>query len=184
MIHQKRHHGHENNVWSGYGTIRSTMTRIASTLLIPYWNCFNLFHSLTKNEERHTVGNEPLNKLQFQPGNESLNDLQFQPCTPVPSSVPTSTNTPFLLKTASSSLFRLPERSTDANHSRNKVTSSSKRTELMDPATFKLVSEHQKEYSVQDKTIRSHDPITIARKKQSNTFWTSTTKIARKKKKR
>ena len=36
----------------------------------------------------------------------------------------------------------------------------------MDPATFKLVLEHQKEYSVQDKTIRSHDPITIARKKQ------------------
>ena len=53
----------------------------------------------------------------------------------------------------------------------------------MDPTTFKLVLEHQKEYSVQDKTILSHDPITIARKKQWNTFWTSTTKIARKKKK-
>ena len=53
----------------------------------------------------------------------------------------------------------------------------------MDPATFKLVLEHQKEYSIQDKTSRSCDPITIARKKQWNTFWTSTTKLARKKKK-
>ena len=39
----------QKNVWSSYRTIQSTMTRIASTLLIPYWNCFNLFHSLTKN---------------------------------------------------------------------------------------------------------------------------------------
>ena len=53
----------------------------------------------------------------------------------------------------------------------------------MDPATFKLALEHQKEYSLQDKTILSHDPITIAQKKQWHTFWTSTTKIARKKKK-
>ena len=53
----------------------------------------------------------------------------------------------------------------------------------MDPATFKLVLEHQKEYSVQDKTICSHDPLMNARKKEWNTFWTSTTKIARKKKK-
>ena len=53
----------------------------------------------------------------------------------------------------------------------------------MDPATFKLVLEHQKEYSVQDKTILSHDPIMIAGKKQWNMFWTSTTKIARNKKK-
>ena len=36
VIHQKRHHGQEKNVWSGYRTIQSTMTRIASTLLIPY----------------------------------------------------------------------------------------------------------------------------------------------------
>ena len=53
----------------------------------------------------------------------------------------------------------------------------------MDPATFKLILEHQKEYSIQDKSIRNGDPITIARKKQYNTFWTSTTKLARKKKK-
>ena len=53
----------------------------------------------------------------------------------------------------------------------------------MDPATFKLVLEHQKEYSIQDKTSGSCDPVSIARKKQWNTFWTSTTKLARKKKK-
>ena len=47
----------------------------------------------------------------------------------------------------------------------------------MDPAIFKLLLKHQKEYSVQDKTILSHDPITIAQKKQWDTFWTSTTKI-------
>ena len=54
----------------------------------------------------------------------------------------------------------------------------------MDPATFKLVLEHQKEYSVQDKAIQSHDPITISQKKQWNTFWTSTTKMVRKKEKK
>ena len=143
-----------------------------------------LFKSVAiSNQERRTSGNEPWKELQLQSDNESLNDLQNQPCTPVPLSIPSLTNTPVVLKPAFTSLFRQPERATDANRSRNKVTSSSKRTGLMDPATFKLVLEHQKEYSVQDKTIRSHDPITIARKKQWNTFWTSTTKIARKKKK-
>ena len=131
------------------------------------------------NEERRTSDNKHWNELQFQSGNESLFDLQNQPCTPVPLSVSSLTNTPVVLKTASIPLSGQPKRST----SRHKETSSSKRTGLMDPATFKLVLEHQKEYSIQDKTSRSCDSITIARKKQWNTFWTSTTKLARKKKK-
>ena len=54
----------------------------------------------------------------------------------------------------------------------------------MDPATFKLVLEHQKEYSLEDKAIQSRDPIMIAGKKEWSTFWTASTKKARKKKKR
>ena len=135
------------------------------------------------NEERRTSDNKHWNELQFQSGNESLFDLQNQPCTPVPLSVSSMTNTPSVLKTAfiplSGPLSGQPKRSTTSH----KETSSSKRTGLMDPATFKLVLEHQKEYSIQDKNSRSCDPITIARKKQWKTFWTSTTKLARKKKK-
>ena len=135
------------------------------------------------NEERRTSDNKHWNELQFQSGNESLFDLQNQPCTPVPLSVSSMTNTPSVLKTAfiplSGPLSGQPKRSTTSH----KETSSSKRTGLMDPATFKLVLEHQKEYSIQDKKSRSCDPITIARKKQWKTFWTSTTKLARKKKK-
>ena len=53
----------------------------------------------------------------------------------------------------------------------------------MNPATFKLVLvlEHQKEYSLQDKATQSRDPIMIAGKKEWSTFWTASTKKARKK---
>ena len=143
-----------------------------------------LFESVTlSNVEHRHVGKDPQNELQFQPGNETQNDLQFRPCTPVSSSLQTPTNTPFLLKPASTSLFQVPKRSNNTNRGRNKVSGSSKRTELMDIGTFKLVLEHQKEYSVQDKTICNHDPIMNARKKEWNTFWNATAKIARKKKK-
>ena len=54
----------------------------------------------------------------------------------------------------------------------------------MDPATFKLVLEHQKEYSLEDKVIQSRDPIMIAGKKEWSTFWTASTKKARKKKRK
>ena len=87
-----------------------------------------LFESVSfSNEERRTVGKDPRNELQFQPGNETLNDVQFQPCTPVTSSLQILSNTSFLLKPASTSLFQLPKRSTDANNSRNKVTNTSKK---------------------------------------------------------
>ena len=143
-----------------------------------------LFESVSfSNEEYRHVGKDPQNELQFQPDNETLNDLQFRPSTPVSSSLQTPMNTPFLVKPASTSLFQVPKRSTNTNHSRNKVSGSSKRTGLMDIGTFKLVLEHQKEYSIQDKTICSHDPIMNAQKKEWSTFWNKTTKIARKKKK-
>ena len=66
------------------------------------------------------------------------------------------------------SVFLRPSRLTESNGSRNQVKSASamKRTGLMDPATFKLVLKHQKEYSLLDKAIQSHNPATIIRTKK------------------
>ena len=83
----------------------------------------------------------------------------------------------------SSSVFLPLNRLTESNSSHNQLTSTPKRTGLMDPATFKLVLEHQKECSLQDKAILSCDRITIAGKKEWNTFWTAATKKVREKSK-
>ena len=64
------------------------------------------------------------------------------------------------------------------------VKSVMKRSGLMDPATFKLLLEHQKEYFVLAKEYQSHDPATMAGIKLWNTFWTACTKKPKKKKER
>ena len=83
------------------------------------------------------------------------------------------------------SVVSRPCRLTESSNSRYRVKSSSamKRTGLMDPATFKLVLKHQKEYFVQDKGIQILDPVTITRTKKWNTFWTAATKAKNKQKK-
>ena len=123
------------------------------------------------------------NHKQCTVGTTQIDDLQFKPSTPVSSTLTTLENSPVILKIASPSILSPNNRSTESISSRNKVTSTSKRTGLMDPATFKLVLEHQKEYSLEDKAIQSQDPIMIAGKKEWSTFWTASTKKARKKKK-
>ena len=60
------------------------------------------------------------------------------------------------------------------------VKSVIKRTGLMDPATFKLLLEHHKEYSVLVKECQSHNPATIAGTKQWKTFWIACTKKPKK----
>ena len=96
-------------------------------------------------------------------------------------------------KMGCSDVLSPPSRFNESNSSQNRVKnvtkrtglmvkSVSKRSGLMDPATFKLLLEHQKEYSVPTDEYQSQDPATMAGKKQWNTFWTKCTKKPKKKK--
>ena len=120
---------------------------------------------------------------QYTVDTSQIDDLQFNQNTPVSSTSVTLKNSPVALTVSSPSIFSPKIRKTESISSRNKATSISKSTRLMDPATFKLVLEHQKEYSLVDKAVQSKDHIMIAGKKEWSTFWKASTKMARKKEK-
>ena len=81
------------------------------------------------------------------------------------------------MKMGSTNVCSRPGRFNESNGSQNRVKSVTKRTGLMvksvtkrsglmDPATFKLLLEHQKEYSVLAKECQSHNLATMVGKIQ------------------
>ena len=78
-----------------------------------------------------------------------IGDLQFDPITPLSSSSTIPIDSHLFLK---------------ANSRQNWAKSVKKRNRFMDTGTFKLVIEHQKEYSLQVKKVQSHNLATIKRK--------------------
>ena len=62
----------------------------------------------------------------------------------------------------------------------NKIKSSS----LMDPGTFKLIIEHQKEGIAEAKVHQNHDMETIERKNTWSSFWNQATQKAKRRKRK
>ena len=55
---------------------------------------------------------------------------------------------------------------------------------LMDPGTFKLIIDHQKEVIAEAKEHQNHDMATIERKNTWSTFWNQATKKAKRRKRK
>ena len=155
---------------------------------------FKLIRFVSSSNQKH--GSLPKNLISEKEtitDTSQIEDLQFNPIAPMSSVITTPGKIPGFPKMGCSDVLSPPSRFNESNSSQNRVKnvtkrtglmvkSVSKRSGLMDPATFKLLLEHQKEYSVPTDEYQSQDPATMAGKKQWNTFWTKCTKKPKKKK--
>jgi hypothetical protein len=67
---------------------------------------------------------------------------------------------------------------------KQKKVKQTKRGSLMDPGSFKLIIDHQKEVVAEAKEHQNHDPATIERKNTWSSFWNQATQKAKRRKRK